>query len=169
MGQGRWVRAVAGTALALAAVIMWEGSAYAASGAEGPFPRFEALHADKVNLRAGPGSRYPIEWVYLRKGWPVEVIGQFDHWRRVRDFEGTEGWVEEKMISPRRGVIITGGVRALRQSPDLSAALIARAEPGVMARLDECRGDWCRIEAGDTTGWVQRSDLWGVYPNESVP
>jgi SH3-like domain-containing protein len=169
MARKPWVRAVAGTTLALAMLIRGEMTARAAGGAEVPLPRFEVLHADKVNLRAGPGDRYPIEWVYLRKDWPVEVIAQFDHWRRVRDWEGTEGWVHEKMIVPRREVIVTGAVRALRQNPDLSGGLVARAEPGVVARLDECRGDWCRIVAGDTTGWVQRSDIWGVYPSETVP
>jgi SH3-like domain-containing protein len=169
MARGRWVKAVAGTALALVLTIRWETTASAAGGAEAPLPRFAVLHADKVNLRAGPGDRYPIEWVYLRKDWPVEIVAHFDHWWRVRDWDGTEGWVHEKMISQRRQVIVTGGVHALRQSPDLSGALVARAEPGVMARLDECRGEWCRIVAGDVTGWVQRSDIWGVYPNESVP
>ena len=132
-------------------------------------PHFAALHADKVNLRAGPGDRYPIEWIYVRKDWPVEVVGQYDHWRHVRDWEGTEGWVHEKMITNRREVIVKGGVRAIRRAPDLGAALVARAEPGVMARLVECRGDWCRIEAGDVTGWVERANIWGVYPNENVP
>jgi len=169
MARVWWVRAVAGLGLA---VVLWSSlktTASAAGGAEAPLPRFAALHADKVNLRTGPGDRYPIEWVYLRKDWPVEVVAQFDHWRRVRDWEGTEGWVHEKMITQRRAVIIIGGVRALRQSPDLSGALVARAESGVVARLDECRGDWCRVSAGDTTGWVQRSDIWGVYPTENLP
>jgi len=163
------VRAVAGTLLALAASIIWQAMACAAGGAEAPLPRFAVLHADKVNLRAGPGDRYPIEWVYLRRDWPVEVLAQFDHWRRVRDWEGTEGWVHEKMITSRREVIVIGGIHGLRQSPDSSAGLVARAEPGVMARLAECRGQWCRIEADDVVGWVERSDLWGVYPNETVP
>jgi SH3-like domain-containing protein len=155
--------------LASVSLVGGETTASAAGGAEVPLPRFAALHADKVNLRAGPGDRYPIEWVYLRKDWPVEVIAQFDHWKRVRDWQGTEGWVHEKMIVQRRQVIVTGGVRALRQSPDPGGVLVARAEPGVVARLDECRGEWCRIIAGDTTGWLQRADIWGVYPNESVP
>jgi SH3-like domain-containing protein len=156
-------------AFALACGIRGEAMAAAAGGAEAPLPRFATLHSDKVNLRAGPGDRYPIEWVYLRKDWPVEVIAQFDHWRRVRDWEGTEGWVHEKMVTGRREVIVTGGVRGLRSGPDLGAGLVARAEPGVMARLDECRGEWCRIVAGDVTGWVERSDIWGVYPTEAVP
>ena len=167
MARTRWARgAVAGSAM----VLLWIfGDTHAWAGGEASLPRFAALHADKVNLRAGPGDRYPIEWVYLRRDWPVEVIAQFDHWRRVRDWEGTEGWVHEKMITARREVIVTGGIRVLRQSPDRNAAAIARAEPGVMAKLDECRGDWCRIEAGDMTGWVQRADIWGVYPTENVP
>lgn len=169
MARRRWVRAAASSALALAFGIRMMAIAAAAGGAEAPLPHFASLHADKVNLRSGPGDRYPIEWVYIRKDWPVEVLAQFDHWRRVRDWEGTEGWVHEKMVTSRREVIVTGGVRGLRQGPDLSAALVARAEPGVMARLDECRGEWCRIEAGDVTGWVQRSDIWGIYPNETLP
>jgi SH3-like domain-containing protein len=169
MARRTWVRAVAGVTLGLMTLALQSGVACAAGGGETALPRYEVLHADKVNLRAGPGDRYPIEWVYLRKDWPVEVIAQFDHWRRVRDWEGTEGWVHEKMITNRREVIVTGSVHGLRQSPDPRAGLIARAEPGVMAKLDECRGDWCRIEAGDTTGWVQRSDIWGVYPTENVP
>jgi SH3-like domain-containing protein len=169
MARSTWVRAAAGAMSGLMMLALQSGTARAAGVGEAVLPRFEVLHSDKVNLRTGPGDRYPIEWVYLRKDWPVEVIAQFDHWRRVRDWEGTEGWVHEKMINARREVIVTGSVHGLRQSPDLKAVLIARAEPGVMAKLDECRADWCRIEAGDMTGWVQRSDIWGVYPNENVP
>jgi SH3-like domain-containing protein len=165
MARG-WVGAVAGGVLALALAIRWETPACAASGAEAAVPRFAALHADKVNLRAGPGDRYPIEWVYVRRDWPVQVIAHFDHWRRVRDWEGTEGWVHEKMITQQHEVIVTGAIRALRQSPDPNAPMVARAEPGVVAKLDECRGDWCRIAAGDVTGWVQRADIWGVSASD---
>ncbi|HZK91473.1 MAG TPA: SH3 domain-containing protein [Stellaceae bacterium] len=169
MARRKWVRAVAGLGLALASGVWWEAIAAAVGGAEAPLPHFASLHSDKVNLRAGPGDRYPVEWVYVRKDWPVEVVAQFDHWRRVRDWAGTEGWVHEKMVAGRREVIVIGGVRALRTAPDLAAALVARAEPGVVARLDECRGGWCRIVAGDVTGWVERSNIWGVYPTEAVP
>jgi SH3-like domain-containing protein len=39
-----------------------------------PLPRFAALRSDQVNLRAGPGDRYPIEWVFTRKELPVEIV-----------------------------------------------------------------------------------------------
>jgi len=171
MARRKW--ATAGiAALTLAAWGIWPTVGFTAGEVEVglPLPRFASLHSDKVNLRTGPGERYPIAWVYIRKDWPVEIIGQLDHWRHVRDSEGTEGWVQEKLVViGKREVVVAGAVRALRQSPDLGAALVARAEPGVMARLVECRGAWCRIEAGEIIGWVQRSDIWGVYPNEAVP
>jgi len=147
---------------------MWPASVLAANGGE-EMPRFASFHADKVFLRRGPGERYPVEWVFVRRGWPVEVVGQLDHWRHVRDWQGTEGWVHEKMIGSRREVVVTGDVRGIRQSPDIGSALVARAEPGVVAQLLECRDGWCRVTAGDITGWIQRADIWGVYPTEAVP
>lgn len=133
-------------------------------------PRFVSLHSDKVNLRSGPGRQYPIEWVLTRKDMPVEIIAQFEHWRRVREWDGTVGWVQEHMVNGKRYAIVAqGGIRPLYREPDSAAALVARAEPGVIARLLECKGPWCRVDAGDATGWVKRADLWGVYPAETVP
>ena len=133
-----------------------------------PVPRFVSLHADKVNLRTGPGRRYPIEWILTRKDLPVEIVAEFDHWRRIRDYEGTEGWVHERMLEGKRDVVVTGGIRALRRQPDGNSATVARAEPGVVARLLECQGPWCRIDAGSATGWIRRNEIWGVLPNESI-
>jgi SH3-like domain-containing protein len=164
-------RAVIGI-IGVVALLMAGGHATAAPGdAEAglPVPRFVSLHADRVNLRTGPGDRYPIDWVFTRKDMPVEVTGQFEHWRRIRDWEGTQGWVHERMLTGKREVIVKGGVRPLYRQPDPAAAVVARAEPGVIGHLLECRAAWCRVEAGDVTGWVQRSDVWGVYPNETVP
>jgi SH3-like domain-containing protein len=131
-------------------------------------PRFVSLRADEVNLRTGPGERYPVEWVYERKGLPVEVTAQFDVWRRVRDSDGTEGWVHQRMIAAQRSVVVKGAVRTLLGDPDPQAAALARVEPGVVARLLECRGPWCRVEAQGIKGWLPRGEIWGVYPNETV-
>jgi SH3-like domain-containing protein len=133
-----------------------------------PVPRFVSLHADKVNLRTGPGRRYPIEWILTRKNLPVEVTAEFEHWRRIRDYEGTEGWVHERMLEGKRDVVVTGGVRPLRRQPEPNSAVVARAEPGVIAHLLECRGAWCRVDAGSASGWVRRDEIWGVLPDETV-
>jgi SH3-like domain-containing protein len=139
-------------------------------GAELKVPRFVSLHSDRVNLRTGPGRQYPIEWVLVKRDMPVEVIQQFEHWRRVREWDGTVGWVQEHMVDGRRYVIVAkGGVRPMYQGPDANSPEVARAEPGVLGRLLECSGAMCRIEANDVSGWMRRTDLWGVYPDEKVP
>jgi SH3-like domain-containing protein len=134
-----------------------------------PLPRFAALRSDQVNLRAGPGDRYPIEWVFTRKELPVEIVQEFEHWRKIRDSEGTEGWVHQRMLVGKRSVVVTGETRPLYAKPDPGAAVVARAEPGVIARLLECEGAWCRIEAQKIEGWLPRDQIWGVYPTEKVP
>src|SRR6201993_5661475 len=94
-------------------------------------PRFVSLRSDQVNLRVGPGENYPIQWVLTRKEMPVEIIREFEHWRMIRDWQGTEGWVHERMVSRKRGVVVKGGVQALHRQPDPASEVIARAEPGV--------------------------------------
>jgi len=134
----------------------------------GRLPRFVSLRSDQVNLRVGPGENYPIQWVLTRKEMPVEIIREFEHWRMIRDWQGTEGWVHERMVTGKRAIVVKGAIRALHRLPDPASQVVARAEPGVFARLIECRGAWCRIETADIAGWVQRIEVWGVYPNEAV-
>lgn len=131
-----------------------------------PIPRFVTLRASEVNVRTGPGVRYPIDWVFLRPNLPVEVVAEFDTWRKIRDLDGTEGWVHQSMLSGRRGVIVIGGTGLMRRSPEENAAPVARLETGVIGRLDACRRDWCEIEVGGLSGWVRRAGLWGVDPDD---
>ncbi len=133
-----------------------------------PLPRFVSLRAAKVNLRTGPGIRYPIEWVYARKGLPLEVIDEFETWRRVRDWQGSEGWVHQSMLSGRRGALVVGGERVLRRAPEVGAAGLARIEAGVVGRLRACAHRWCRIEAKGYEGWLPEGEIYGVYAGESV-
>lgn len=133
-------------------------------------PRFVSLDSDKVNLRTGPGQRYPIEWVLTRRHIPVEIIAQYEHWRRIREWDGTTGWVNQNLLTGKRYVIVAKGAnRPIHRQPEAASALVARAEPGVVARLGECRDAWCRIDTDSVSGWIRRADLWGVYPDENVP
>ena len=132
-----------------------------------PLPRFVTLRSNEINLRAGPGVNYPIEWIYHRRGMPVEVVAEFESWRRVRDWQGTVGWVHQSMLDGRRGALITGGERILRRDPAATAAGVARLEPGVIARLKSCTDEWCLLESGSYDGWLKRDEFWGAYPGES--
>jgi SH3-like domain-containing protein len=149
--------------VAAALMLLWPRDA-----AADKVPRFASLKTDEANLRTGPGERYPIDWVLTKKGLPVEIVAEFDVWRKVHDSEGSEGWVHQRLLAGSRTVLIVGNIRALRLEPDAAAPAVARAEPGVIARLLECRGAWCRVEAQDIKGWLRRSEIWGVYPDEVV-
>ncbi len=135
-----------------------------------PLPRFVSLRADKANLRAGPGDQYPIRWVYQRPGMPLEVVAEYFNWRRVRDWQGTEGWMHASVLTGRRYAMVNGDPRMLRSKPDATAPAVAAVEPEVIARIRQCRAasPWCEVEIKGIRGWLQRSSLWGVYPDEVI-
>ena len=131
-----------------------------------PVPRFVTLGTDEVNLRTGPGLRYPVRLVLRKSGLPVEIVREFDIWRQVRDIDGDEGWVHKRMLSGRRAVVVKGQVQTLLRHPEDDARAVARLEPGVVARLETCKDAWCRLSVGGYTGWLKREQVWGVYPSE---
>ena len=133
-----------------------------------PIPRYVTLRSSQVNVRAGPGSRYPIEWVFQRPDLPVEVVSEFDTWRKIRDVDGTEGWVHQSMLSGRRAVIVLGQIRTLHRAPDDGAPAVARLEPGVIGKLEVCQDEWCEIEISGFDGWIHRSHIWGVRADEAL-
>jgi SH3-like domain-containing protein len=160
--------------VAILVTVLWLGALRAFAGEDDVsglrLPRFVSLDADKINLRTGPGQRYPIDWVLTRREMPVEIIAQFENWRRIREWDGTTGWVQQNLLTGKRYAIVAkGDNRPIHRNPDPASAHVARAEPGVIGRLTECRDSWCRIEAQSVSGWIRRADLWGVYPDEKVP
>lgn len=134
-----------------------------------PIPRFVALKSEEINVRSGPGTRYPIEWVYRREGLPVEITEEFDRWRKIRDMDGTEGWVHKSMLEGTRTVIIRARQPVtLKAEPEESSKSIARLAPRVIGKLAECSLDWCRIKVEDKKGWLKKSVFFGAYPGEIV-
>jgi len=63
-----------------------------------PVPRYVSLKTDRVNLREGPSKDHRTAWVFQRAGLPVEIIAEYETWRRIRDSEGTEGWVLHSLL-----------------------------------------------------------------------
>ena len=147
------------------------GSAWAATvGKETglPVPRYVSLRSGEVNVRSGPGSRYPIQWVFKRRNLPVAVVAEFDTWRKIRDFESTEGWVHQSMLSGRRMIQVIGQVRTLRRDPGGSAPAVARMEPGVLGNLEDCQHEWCEVRVSGLSGWISRAHIWGVDVKEGL-
>lgn len=133
-----------------------------------PLPRYASLDSDQVNFRAGPGESYPKLWVYQRRGMPVMIIEEFDIWRRVKDYQGVIGWVKGSLLSGKRTAIIVETRRSLRKRAEDTAPIVALLDPGVIARVLDCDGVWCRLEVQGYKGWMKRDAFWGVDTDEVV-
>jgi len=139
-----------------------------------PVPRFVSLKADRVNVRRGPDKDHEVVWVYTRQALPVEVTAEFENWRRVRDWDGAEGWVYHSLLSGRRTALVAARTKGndellpLYGGADPHSVVVARLQPGVLGSVKRCNGEWCRIFGDGFDGWIEQDRLWGVYPNEKV-
>lgn len=136
-----------------------------------PLPRFAPLRSDEVNLRAGPGTRFRIEWAYRRRGLPVQILRENEQWRLIRDFEGTEGWVHDSNLGRgRRTFMVKGEQRTLRRRAEDGAVAVAKLEPGVIGNVRACGAGnaWCEVQIGEHRGWLQRDAMFGVTGDEVI-
>lgn len=133
-----------------------------------PLPRFVTLKSGEGNARRGPGLGHRIDWVFTRAGMPLRLTAEHENWRRVEDADGQGGWVHFAMLSGVRGVLVIEDMAELRARPLPEAPVVVQAERGVVARLLECQGGWCRISAGGNRGWLPERAIWGVEPGERV-
>jgi SH3-like domain-containing protein len=137
-----------------------------------PVPRFVSLKAEKVNVRKGPSSDHPVAWVFQSKGLPVEIIAEFETYRRIRDSDGTEGWILQNMLAGKRTVVIApwrkDQVTALHSTAEVNSSLIANLTSGAMGEIKSCDGNWCDITIGGYQGYIEQSMLWGAYPGEVI-
>ncbi len=132
-----------------------------------PLPRFVSLRFETVNVRAGPGRKYPIRWVYKRRGLPVEIVREVFNWRLVRDVRGDRGWIHVSNLTSRRGGLIRRKRQALRAEPKKGARVVAVLTAHVIVQLRRCDGAWCTVRIGRYRGWLPRTAIWGVYPTET--
>jgi SH3-like domain-containing protein len=165
--------------LLLLAALLWLPAAQAAAAPANPsglpLPRFVTTRSDPVNVRVGPGTKYDVAWVYVKAGMPVEIIQEFDTWRKIRDVDGSEGWLHQNLLQGRRTGFVApwrteGEHIALLSDPRTDAGVRAWLGPKLRVEIKECDGNWCKVTAGgaDRTieGFLAQPELWGVYPGE---
>ncbi|ATP11775.1 SH3 domain-containing protein [Bartonella henselae] len=139
-----------------------------------PLPRFASIKPTRVNVRVGPGSDYAIIFTYKKQGLPIEIIQEYDQWRKIRDAEGDEGWVYQSLLSGKRTAITIPWQKdktkrlILRKSPADNAEVVAEVEPNVIGNIRHCNGYWCELNINNIRGWVYQSQLWGIYPDEKI-
>jgi SH3-like domain-containing protein len=169
------LRIILAALAALATIEAWPAlsAAEQAGSATGlQLPRFASLKTDRVNLREGPSKDHPTKWVFQRAGLPVEITAEFETWRKVRDSEGAEGWVLHSLLSGRRTALVApwkhGETFKLFVRASDSSDIAATLQSGVLGDIRTCDGHWCRIEGEGFDGYIQQTNLWGVYPGDRV-
>ena len=137
-----------------------------------PIPRFVSIKTDRVNVRGGPDKDHDVAWIYTRVGWPVEITAEFENWRRIRDSDGTEGWVYHSLLSGKRTAVVQLKAKTdlapLHAKPDADTPVTAQLQSGVLGSVKSCNGLWCRLVGEGYDGWIEQNRLWGVYPDEKI-
>ena len=128
-------------------------------------PRYVSLKGSEARARRGPGSDHKVDWVYQRPGLPMKVTAEYENWRRVEDHEGAGGWMHYALLSTSRTALVTVDMADVLSAPE-TGSVVARMEMGVVARLHECRVNWCRVSRDGVKGWMPKTSLWGVEPQE---
>ena len=145
----------------LAATLLLATVGPAAAQSDVELPYWASISVDEARMRKGPSPDVPVIWEYRRKDLPVKVIARFETWRKIEDPDGTRGWMAARLLSRTRTAIVTGGIRPMREEPNLSAAVAYRAEAGGVGRITDCKDGWCRIDVGGRKGWIETDHIWG--------
>jgi SH3-like domain-containing protein len=147
----------------------WPSASSAQSSKKGKLvQRYASLRSNDVNVRAGPGVRYPVKWKFVQRYTPVEVIAEYDTWRKIRDWEGSEGWVHRAMIASKRSLLLKGTGQTMRRRPSDGAPAVARLASNMIVLVKSCDMDWCLVETRGYEGYIRRKGLWGLYPKEEI-
>jgi SH3-like domain-containing protein len=137
-----------------------------------PLPRYASLKSDRVNLREGPSKEHRTAWVFQRSGLPVEITAEFENWRKIRDSEGSEGWVLHSLLSGRRTALVAPWLKTeampLMQEAAAGGRTVAQLQSGVIVSLRKCDRSWCRVLGKDFDGYIEQKRLWGVYADEKI-
>jgi SH3-like domain-containing protein len=159
---------VAVAAVALCASVMAANAQERGPVTNLPLPRYVSLKANEANARRGPDTTHRIDWVYKRRDLPLRVTAEFEHWRRVEDMEGQGGWMHYALLSGVRTALVAHDMTQLRARPQEGARELALLELGVIGTLRHCDPDWCEVDFDGMSGWVPKSALWGVAPDEVI-
>jgi SH3-like domain-containing protein len=125
-------------------------------------PYWVSIKGEEARMRTGPGKDYPVKWVYKRQLLPLKVVAVYEDWRKIEDPDGDQGWMHVSLVTPNRTALVTGsGVASLRDSPEATARIAWRVEPGVVGRVDDCQKGWCRLDVSGRSGYIEAERLWG--------
>ena len=122
---------------------------------------FLTLRYEKVNLRQGPSSEYPVKIFYKKKLLPVLIIDKSENFRKIRDHENNTGWIHISQLSKKKGAIVIGDDLIMFKKPTIYSKPIAKLKMGRLVKVIKCNENWCKSKSEKFTGWLKKESLWG--------
>jgi len=122
---------------------------------------FVSLKKNKVYVRYGPGKNYPIKYIYEKKFLPIKVIDKKDNFRRIIDHKKNSGWIHQIMLRKLNSLIVLEEKIVFKKNSKFSKPLV-KLEKGRLVIIKKCLPNWCRIETGNYSGWIETKNVWGI-------
>ena len=122
---------------------------------------FLSLKKDKVYVRYGPGKNYPVKYIYRKKFLPIKVIDQKDNFRRIIDHKQNSGWIHRIMLRKLNSLVILEEKIVFKKNTKFSKPIV-KLEKGRLVIIKRCKINWCRIETGNYSGWIETKNVWGI-------
>jgi SH3-like domain-containing protein len=113
-----------------------------------------------------PSAKANKTHIVLRQS-PLEVLVKLDKWTKVRDHEGTIGWVENDTLAARntpRLVMVNVITADIRAAADASANLTFEAQRNVLLEITSAVAPmgWLAVKHRDgQAGFVRLMQVWG--------
>ena len=124
---------------------------------------FLTLRYDKVNLRQGPSTEYPVKIFYTKKYLPVLVQDKSENFRKIKDHENNTGWIHISQLSKKKAAIVVNENLIMFKNPTIYSKPIVILEKGRLSKIIKCREKWCKAETGKFKGWLKKESLWGLF------
>ncbi len=140
-----------------------ENSKKSINGSGLKVPRMASLKKSLTYVRTGPGKEFPIKSEINQKGYPVEIIAEFNNWRKVKTRSNLSGWIHTQLLSSfKTGLIVSNTL--LKKRPLDSSKDLAKLLPDLLINVKKCKINWCYIEViknKNFFGWVKIKNIWG--------
>ena len=126
-------------------------------------PRMASLKKSLTYVRTGPGKEFPIKFEINQKGYPVEIIAEFNNWRKIKTRSNLSGWIHTQLLSSfKTGLIVTNTL--LKKRPSDSSKDLAKLLPNLLIKVNKCETKWCVVEViknKNFFGWIRKKTIWG--------
>lgn len=93
---------------------------------------------------------------------PLSILEKSTDYCKVKDFEGTVGWVHSSLLSNSPAVVVTGDKANVRSGPGTGHGIVFQLSRGDTALLIGTSEKWVAIETPNgQKGWIAEFLVWG--------